>query len=220
VHNRTNPTQSIRTAVELESPEALSTEELALDLDSFIEQNRATVRALNELSAGMPRWPKQRPFTEHEAEVANQISGETADRFWDKVDIQDRTSCWNWTAYTDRDGYGRFKLNGAVERAHRVALQLDGRDPTGNVARHTCDNPSCVNPHHLLLGTHEDNARDMVRRDRSPRGERNGQAKLSAEDIPTIRSDTRPSRVIAEEYGVSPSQIRRIRTGGSWSHLD
>lgn len=71
--------------------------------------------------------------------------------------------------------------------------------------------------HHLKVGTQAENGRDMVRRDRQRRGERNGQAKLTREDVLAIRASDRPSRALAEEYGVSPSHIRRIKTGGSWS---
>jgi hypothetical protein len=124
-----------------------------------------------------------------------------------------------WTAYTDRDGYGRFSLKGKKERAHRVAARLDGRDPTGQVVRHTCDNPGCVNPDHLKVGTPKDNAGDMVRRGRSPRGARNGQSKLTRREVKRIRASSSASGYLAGLFGVAASTIRTIRTGASWSHL-
>jgi hypothetical protein len=124
-----------------------------------------------------------------------------------------------WTAYTDRDGYGRFSLKGKKKRAHRVAARLDGRDPTGQVVRHTCDNPGCVNPDHLKIGTPKDNAGDMVRRGRSPRGARNGQSKLTRREVRRIRASRSPSGFLAGLFGVAASTIRTIRTGASWSHL-
>jgi len=151
-------------------------------------------------------------------ETPNPISDEDALRFWDKVDAQGPTNCWKWQAYSDRDGYGRFSLNGRKKRSHRVAVRLDGRDPTGKVVRHTCDNPSCVNPRHLKTGTQRENMRDRDRRCRQPRGMRNGQAKLTREEVLEIRKSTRPSRVLAGIYGVAPSTIRMIKTGGSWNH--
>lgn len=147
------------------------------------------------------------------------ISDATAERFWDKVRDGPSHSCWQWDAYTDRDGYGRFSIKGRKRRAHRVAVRLDGRDPSGKVVRHTCDNPNCVNPRHLQVGTQRENMKDMVRRDRQPRGAQNGQAKLTREAVLDIRESDQPSRVLAAEYGVSPSHIRMIKTGRAWGHL-
>jgi hypothetical protein len=147
------------------------------------------------------------------------ISETDRDRFWDKAKRGDPDECWPWQAYTDRDGYGRFSLNGKKKRAHRVAVRLDRRDATGKVVRHTCDNPSCVNPDHLETGTQRENMRDRDRRKRQPRGARNGQAKLTREEVVEIRKSTRSSRVLAGIYGVAPSTIRMIKTGGSWDHI-
>jgi len=147
------------------------------------------------------------------------ITNRDAERFWSKVDRNNPDDCWEWQAYSDRNGYGRFKLDGKARRAHRVAIRLDGRNPTGTVVRHTCDNPGCVNPHHLKRGTQRENVRDMVQRDRQPRGARNGQSKLTREQVMKIRESSRPSRMLADMYGVAPSTIRMVRTGGSWSHL-
>jgi hypothetical protein len=140
-------------------------------------------------------------------------------RFNEKVSAGDPDECWEWSAYTDRDGYGRFSLDGKKLRAHRVAIRITGRDPSGKVVRHTCDNPSCVNPRHLTLGTQADNMRDRDRRNRQPRGQRNGQAKLTPEEVREIRNSTRPSRELAKIYGVSYSQIRSIKAYRSWKHL-
>jgi hypothetical protein len=82
------------------------------------------------------------------------------ERFWNKVEKTD--NCWNWQGGKDRDGYGHIRVEGKLWQAHRYSTLLDGRDPAGKVVMHQCDNPSCVNPIHLLLGTQADNVYDMV----------------------------------------------------------
>lgn len=158
--------------------------------------------------------------TVHQANVNQKtITSGDARRFWSKVKKAGPDECWIWQAYTDQDGYGRFSLKGKKHRAHRVAVRIDGRQPDGKVVRHTCDNPSCVNPDHLRVGTQTDNIRDRDRKGRQARGRRNGHAKLRPEDIRQIRKSNRPSRVLAKIYGVSPSHIRMIKTYQCWTHL-
>lgn len=142
------------------------------------------------------------------------LAEKDTERFFVKVDRTDPEGCWLWQAATDRDGYGLFKLAGRKWRAHRVAALLDGRDPRGKVVRHTCDNPSCVNPAHLKVGTQKENMRDRTRRGR------NGQAKLDPEQVRRIRASDRPSKALARKYDVSASNIREIRTGRSWKHVE
>ena len=92
-------------------------------------------------------------------------------RFWAKVQKTD--SCWLWTAAKNRFGYGRFMLNGKVVRAHRVAWTLaygqipEGAGFHGTCVLHLCDNPMCVNPSHLVLGTQGENCRDMASKGRA-----------------------------------------------------
>jgi len=157
--------------------------------------------------------------TEQSKNADQAFTPEDHARFWEKVEITDLDDCWLWTASTDKDGYGQFKLNGRKLRAHQVAVLLDGRDPTGKVVRHLCHNPRCVNPNHLAVGTHRANSRDMVRLDRQPRGERNGQSQLSDEDVRKIRKSGETSRELAKQFGTSESNIRMIRTGRSWKHV-
>jgi hypothetical protein len=86
----------------------------------------------------------------------------TVEKFWASIDQSNGPdSCWNMNIGRDRDGYNHFRLHGKEWKAHRLACLLDGRDPTGWVVMHSCDNPSCVNPSHLSLGTQQDNNRDM-----------------------------------------------------------
>jgi len=148
------------------------------------------------------------------------LSPDVANRFWAKVQVGSPEECWLWTAYTDRDGYGRFSVRGRKLRAHRVAVRLDGRYPTGKIVRHTCDNPGCVNPSHLQLGTQRENMRDRDERGRQPRGARNGQSRLSRDDVKAIRRDDRPAKELAARYDTTASNVREIRTRRTWRHLE
>jgi hypothetical protein len=91
-------------------------------------------------------------------------------RFWSHVDKKNDDECWNWTAGFG-DGYGC--MNGAKRhtgenKSHRISFVLDAGRPIkdGMMILHSCDNPACVNPHHLREGTHEDNMRDKAERER------------------------------------------------------
>lgn len=99
----------------------------------------------------------------------NSIEPSRADlrRFMAKVKINERTACWEWTAQTDRKGYGFFSVARKPQRAHRVACRWFLReDPTGFLVCHRCDNPACVNPLHLFLGDCLSNMQDCVRKGR------------------------------------------------------
>jgi len=145
------------------------------------------------------------------------------ERFWAKVDKHGPNGCWNWTAGEDGCGYGRIKVNGKMAYAHRVSWELtNGPIPEGMQVLHHCDNPSCVNPAHLFLGTVADNSRDMVSKERQARGEAHSQAKLTEQEVYEIRALLKagyPQREIASAYDVDYRTINDIKTGKTWGWL-
>jgi hypothetical protein len=129
------------------------------------------------------------------------------------------SGCFLWRGPVDGRGYGRTYMGGKTVKAHRAAWELvNGPIPVGMLVRHRCDNPSCVNPDHLLIGTDRDNSDDKVRRRRHSFGERNHTAKLTPGQVAAIRADARSNSAIARELGVHNATISRIRSGGLWNH--
>ena len=130
-------------------------------------------------------------------------------------------ACWEWMGGRKSDGYGRFKESGRTVMAHRAAYVILGGYliPDGALLRHTCDNPPCCNPAHLVPGTAKDNTNDALERDRLPRGERHPSAILSAAQVADMR-DKRAAgaliRELAEEFGCSTSNVSSICTGRHW----
>ena len=87
--------------------------------------------------------------------------------FIDRIILDTKTGCWNWALYKDKDGYGGMKRKGKIYRAHRKSwITFKGEIPEGLHVLHHCDNPKCINPDHLYIGTHQDNMDDMVKRGR------------------------------------------------------
>ena len=150
--------------------------------------------------------------------------------FWSKVKLPDSIGtdeCWEWQGGNNgRDGYGRFRVENKKLSAHRIVYRLTiGDIPDGLLVCHTCDNPRCVNPDHLFLGTKADNYRDMrdKGRDNTAHGEQVATHKLAREDVVAIRDEYIPHKVstrqLARKYGVRPSSIQRIISRQNWKHL-
>jgi hypothetical protein len=150
-------------------------------------------------------------------------------RFLSKVAVPAYDSgCWEWQASKNNKGYGWFSHERKAQLAHRISYQhYHGPIPDGQEVMHVCDNPACVNPEHLKLGTHAQNMEDARRKGRSASGERvvtrRGEAhtksKLTEEQVLAIRTDDRSDRQLAAEYGVAYSLIYRIRKGEVWQHV-
>jgi len=132
------------------------------------------------------------------------------------------TDCIEWTGARNTDGYGNRWFRGRCWKAHRVAwVEANGEIPEEMHVLHHCDNPSCVNPEHLFLGTHADNMADMKAKKRfkiPPRrpGDPHPTAKLTQEQVDAIRSDTRSQRTIAADYGISQPNVSMIKTHTIW----
>ncbi len=139
------------------------------------------------------------------------------ERFDDKWTTIPETDCWWWIASINKDGYGQLKFKGLMQRAHRVSHILHVGDiPAGKHVLHHCDNPGCVNPDHLFLGTHQDNMDDKVSRGRQSKGEKHGTAKLTETQVLEIRAALGLHRDIAAKYGVSESRVSDIKRRKYW----
>lgn len=139
------------------------------------------------------------------------------ERFWKKVEKTE--GCWNWTAHRNALGYGTFRTGENVELAHRVSYRMAGRLYDESLCvLHRCDNPRCVNPDHLWLGTRVENNQDREDKGRGVRcpGERNGRCKLSTSQVEQLRSMYDAGWLIiplAKEFNISKSQVWHIVSG-------
>jgi len=147
-------------------------------------------------------------------------------RFEEKYVINETSGCWIWTGAKLPSGYGQIKIPGARKQvyAHRLAWMLHrGEVPQKMRVLHKCDNPTCVNPEHLFLGSSRDNMQDMKRKGRHLYGERNVEAKLKTEQVERIKTLLAGSEFtqleLAKMYSVSPMTISRIARGERWAHV-
>lgn len=143
-------------------------------------------------------------------------SGTLEERFFSRFQ-QVESGCWQWRSHTDKDGYGVLPGDRQNIRAHRLSFEIHvGCIPDGMIVCHKCDNPGCVNPDHLFVGTAKDNAQDALIKRRHYIGEKNGRSKLTREDVQYIRKSSRNTIELAEILGVAQSTVNRVKRGDLW----
>lgn len=164
-------------------------------------------------------------------------------RFWSKVQKGTGKACWLWTGTKNNAGYGMLWKSGEGRGrnktlAHRISYEMaNGPIPEGHIIMHACDNPACVNPAHLKLGTMQANYRDMLDKGRHPifgkgskprvlkglaRGERSGTAKLTEDDVRELyrlRLTGLDFSALARRFDLDPSTAAEICRGTRWAHM-
>lgn len=150
------------------------------------------------------------------------MTPEIIDRFWSHTKPLNN-GCVVWTGGQTK-GYGHFHVNRKDWYAHRFAYVISkGVIKPGEIVRHACDNPLCVNVDHLSVGTQKDNIKDMFERGRNPvkdhRGENHPNNKLTEKDVRTIRKSKESRSTLAKKYNVTYQTIRDIKLRMTWTHV-
>lgn len=161
------------------------------------------------------------------ANIISEISQKARNRFWKRVDVKNSNEeCWLWSGAKSKNGYGQLVINGTTRvLAHRVSYFLKNGEPGNLMVCHTCDNPSCVNPSHLFLGTHTDNVHDMMKKGRGnkPCGEKIGSAVLKPNQVLEIRGLHETGQYgqteIGRMFGVRQQVVWAIINRKTWNHL-
>ena len=126
--------------------------------------------------------------------------------------------CWTWTRYAQR--YAQIHWQGRIYGAHVASYIVHkGPVPKGKCVLHTCDNPLCINPEHLWLGTSAENTADKVRKGRQVKGDKTRFCKLTPDDVMAVRAATGSQRAIARQFGVCKATVAAIRYRKSWKHV-
>ena len=157
----------------------------------------------------------------------------THERFMEKIKVDEDTGCWEWQSAKTTDGYGRIFCDSKATLAHRWSYQHHvGEIPKGMCVCHKCDNPGCVNPDHLFIGTAQDNVNDMTAKGRSheTKGSRNGAAILNEENVRLIKQFLARHTVqmgnkggqcdfLGRWFGVKSNTISLINIGDTCKHI-
>jgi hypothetical protein len=153
------------------------------------------------------------------------------ERLASKVAVRS-SGCWEWTAARFDTGYGAISYKGKTRYAHRVSYsEFVGAIPNGMLVCHHCDNPACVNPQHLFLGTSADNMSDKVAKGRSVRGEKSSNSKLTELEARLIKKFLKrnppmrgqrggPCGFLARWFGVTQTAISLIHAGKNWGWVE
>lgn len=140
-------------------------------------------------------------------------------QFFANALVSETDECIIWPYGKDAAGYGLLTINGKQKPVNvHVCTALYG-PANGRVSCHACHNKACCNPRHLRWGTHKDNAQDSIAVGNWQRGERNGHAKLTADDVAQIRASTETPTVLGKRYNVTPGYICQLRQRTrAWKH--
>lgn len=141
-----------------------------------------------------------------------------------KIDFVIRNDCFELISHKlNADGYSEIMINCRTKKVHRhIYEQCFGEIPKGLVVRHKCDNPSCINPEHLEIGTHQDNIADMVSRNRQAKGSKKPFSKLTENEVAEIKSllsRGMTNRGIARIFSIDESVISDIKHKKAWKHV-
>lgn len=148
--------------------------------------------------------------------MAGKVTRTISERFLEKVKIS--PGCWEWTANKNKKGYGRIWISGRNHFAHRVFWRMMFGEIDGSLrVLHKCDNPSCVRPSHLFLGTLAENIADRDMKKRTARGEKNGNCKLTIDQVNAIRESGESSAVVACKFKIDRTQVNNIRARRQWA---
>ena len=151
--------------------------------------------------------------------MAEKYSEETVQRFQQKVNKT--PGCWLWVGAQNNLGYGQLRVQHKALYAHRMAYEIyKARLQPGEVVRHSCDNPSCVNPEHLLAGTKADNSQDALNRERFGAQRTPGNAKLTWESVREIRkllaTTSHTKQAIAKMFNIGAKTVYHIQVNNQW----